>query len=110
MFRCAIPGLNNDTYEIANENHAELVRKYIPLSSSSIKDDYDKCNFNKNISLDLSNENVLNLTKCNKWVYSKKYFEKTIVTEVIEFSSFQLREAGHLRFFGQTDKNWLKFF
>ena len=77
MKRCAIPGLENDTYEISSQAHFDLVSKHIPLATSSIKEDYDKCNLvNYNDSLSS------NLTKCSKWVYSKKYFENTIVTQV----------------------------
>ncbi len=75
--RCAIPGLANDTYEIANEQHSDLVKKYIPLATSSIKEDYDNCHLKL-----MNSTSSFNLTKCSKWVYSKKYFEKTIITEV----------------------------
>ncbi len=77
MPRCAIPGLDNDTYEIVDEHHLNLVKKYIPLSTSSIKEDYDNCNLKS-----VNSSSNQNLTKCSRWVFSKQYFEKTIVTEV----------------------------
>jgi hypothetical protein len=79
-FRCKLPMLNNDTYEIWGEHHQELVDKYIPLSSvNSYKSKYDGCN------LKILNEHY-NLTKCTEWVYSKEYFGTTLATEVNIFS------------------------
>lgn len=77
-YRCQIPSFPNDTYEIQSEYHQTLVDKYIPRSSAnSYKDIYDKCRIKNYID-----EKKFNLTKCKNWVYSKKYFDKTLVTEV----------------------------
>lgn len=77
-YRCQIPSYPNDTYEIQNDFHKNLVDKYIPRSSdNSYRDKYDKCRIKV-----FNGEKKFNLTKCENWVYSKKYFDNTLVTEV----------------------------
>ncbi|RMZ97215.1 organic cation transporter -like [Brachionus plicatilis] len=76
--RCKIPNYENDTYEIQSEYHKQLIDKYIPKSKSgSFKNEYDYCN------LKAFNQNSSNSTliKCDKWVYSKKYFESTLTSD-----------------------------
>jgi hypothetical protein len=88
-FRCKIPSLDNDTYEIADDNHQYLINKYIPPpSSKSFKDEYNKCeikvysNETENKIESSSNNNTnFKLQKCKEWVYSKKYFKNTLVTD-----------------------------
>ena len=86
-FRCKIPNLDNDTYEITNDYHQYLINKYIPPpSSKSYKDEYNKCeikvyNLNSTENDDLSSNNTFRLQKCKEWVYSKKYFQNTLVTD-----------------------------
>lgn len=80
--------MQNDTYEIKSDYHRELIEKFIPLAKGkSIKDEYDKCNLkifetgflNKTELSEQSNN--FTLTKCNQWVYSKKYFDQTLITK-----------------------------
>jgi len=70
-FRCKIPNLDNDTYEIASEAHRHLVNLFVPRTDEN---EYEKCKLN-----------VLNSTnttiKCDSYVFSKKYYTKTIVTD-----------------------------
>jgi hypothetical protein len=88
-FRCKIPNLDNDTYEIRNDYHQYLINKYIPPpSSKSFRDEYNKCeirvfytNETENNHHSSSNNTNFVLQKCNQWVYSKKYFQNTLVTE-----------------------------
>ncbi|RMZ92891.1 organic cation transporter -like, partial [Brachionus plicatilis] len=76
-FRCKIPGYENDTYEIQNDYHQSLVDNYIPLlSDQSFKGIYDKCNIKS-----FPNKNNFSLDQCNEWVYSKQYFQTTLITE-----------------------------
>lgn len=77
--RCKIPGLDNDTYEIWGSWHQEQVEKYIPPAekSQALKGPYDRCTlrvFQPNGSSTIE--------KCHQWVYSRKYFEETLMTEV----------------------------
>lgn len=83
-FRCKIPSYENDTYEIHNEHHQGLVEKFIPtLNDKSFKGIYEKCN----IKLYLNNSSKnFTLSQCNEWVFSKEYFESTLVTEVKFFN------------------------
>ena len=76
----------NDTYEIWNEEHKKIIEKYIPPNEAgSIKEEYDTCHyrlyFNESIEI-LSNKTNFTLVKCHEWVYSKQYFESTLITEV----------------------------
>ncbi|RNA13310.1 organic cation transporter -like [Brachionus plicatilis] len=49
-YRCQIPSYPNDTYEIQNDFHKNLVDKYIPRSSdNSYRDKYDKCRIKWNL-------------------------------------------------------------
>ncbi|XP_033741881.1 organic cation transporter protein-like [Pecten maximus] len=41
--KCKIPGLENDTYDIQNANHQDLVNSYIPPPSGDGTHEYDQC-------------------------------------------------------------------
>ncbi len=73
QFRCSLPNYENDTYEIASQDHQELIDRYIPRDPH-LKT-YKSCT--------IRNSADLNATEvpCNSWVYSKEYYERTIVTE-----------------------------
>lgn len=75
--------MENDTYEIQNEYHKSLIDVYIPFKNSH-NNTYDSCNIK---NYDQNKINNFSLVKCDKWVYSKKYFDETIVTQV-EISIF----------------------
>ena len=78
--RCQIIGLANDTYEISDEIHLKLVEKFIPPpKSKAFTADYDKCNIKVYAGND---SDSYTLEKCNKWVYSKKYFGETLGSKV----------------------------
>ncbi|XP_034334409.2 organic cation transporter protein [Magallana gigas] len=83
--RCALPALENDTYEIQNEAHRSLVEIYIPNTDP---DDetllYDRCNY-----FVYTNDTVTNFTKdskqktkCSEWVYSDDIHGKTFATKM----------------------------
>lgn len=85
FYRCALPALENDTYEIQNEAHRSLVEIYIPNTDP---DDetllYDRCNY-----FVYTNDTVINFTKdskqktkCSEWVYSDDIHGKTFATKV----------------------------
>lgn len=77
-FRCKLPMLDNDTYEITSTEQQRLVDLYIPRGSDfSIND--REC---KLISYETNSTSNVDLEKCDTWVYSKQYFQETIVSRV----------------------------
>ena len=85
--RCAIPGLDNDTYAIQSDYHQLLVNLTIPAAAPNDDDDiYDKCNI---FDIDLSKINDVSIianrsiTKaCDRWVYDDSVFTSTLAAEV----------------------------
>ncbi|GFR84847.1 organic cation transporter protein [Elysia marginata] len=82
-FRCAVPGLENDTFTIQDETHAKLVDAAIPFDSHS--GGYSRCTHFKT-SLSDSTFSVGNFTSsdtetCTRWVYSTEMFTSSIVSE-----------------------------
>lgn len=72
--RCALPGLDNDTYESQGEWHDDMVKSQVPWDAD--KDAYSECQlFQFHNS---TNETV----SCDRWVYNQDPFETTFVTEV----------------------------
>ncbi|RNA15634.1 Organic cation transporter [Brachionus plicatilis] len=76
--RCRIPAYPNDTYEIQSDYHQELIDTFIPESKNSFKEKYDTCNLRVFNKTDKANSS---LTKCSEWVYSKEYFESTLMSD-----------------------------
>lgn len=77
-FRCRLPELANDTYEIQGDWHQALVNKYVPLDKlDAFKSKYDKCNLYA-----YSDTGNVTKQKCDAYVYSKQYFESTLITDV----------------------------
>lgn len=76
-FRCRLPELANDTYEIQGDWHQALVNKYVPLDKlDAFKSKYDKCNLYA-----YSDTGNVTKQKCDAYVYSKQYFESTLITD-----------------------------
>jgi hypothetical protein len=81
MQRCVLPGWeNNDTYEIQNEYHFNLVELYIVPPKDAFSGKYDGCQ-RKNYSRSNGDLNYT-LDSCTQWVYSKEYFGESMVTKV----------------------------
>ena len=57
-----------------------MISEYIPTSAVSFKDPYDKCNLK--IMNQTDEGKNYTLAKCNEWVFSKKYFESTLMADV----------------------------
>ncbi|BFZ09185.1 hypothetical protein BsWGS_12224 [Bradybaena similaris] len=71
--RCALPGLDNDTYKSQGEWHDDMVKSQVPWDADT--DAYSECQlFQFHNS---SNETV----SCSRWVYNQDPFETTFVTE-----------------------------
>ena len=82
-FRCAVPGLLNDTYSIQNEAHARLINATIPFDLDN--GIYSQCSSytNKlNQSLQMPNKTLLETQSCSKWVYSEDIFASSIVSDL----------------------------
>ncbi|XP_046328503.2 organic cation transporter protein-like [Haliotis rufescens] len=73
--RCAIPGYDNDTYEIQSDYHARLINLTIPLDDSDDDQVYDKCH------IYLVSDNMTTVA-CDKWVYSTDIIQNSAVTEM----------------------------
>jgi hypothetical protein len=78
-FRCKIPHLANDTYEVWNGFHQEQIEMYVPLKKdASYKNMYDNCHIKVYSDNDLAN---FTLAKCDEYVYSREYFKETLMTK-----------------------------
>ncbi|KAK3704046.1 hypothetical protein RRG08_049003, partial [Elysia crispata] len=83
-YRCAVPGLMNDTFDIQNEAHAQQINATIPFDSA--KGSYSKC-YHYLTRVDKSLEQTWNFTSpetqsCSRWVYSTDVFASSIVSEL----------------------------
>ena len=74
-FRCQIPGLNNDTYNVQNNQHASKINKTIPPSHDEIHK-YDRCHYYQ------YRNNTRDTVKCSKWVYDTNTFHETFASKV----------------------------
>ena len=70
-FRCKLPMLTTDTYEVQTKEHDRLVNLYIPYDY--VKNTYEKCK----IFIEGTNQTKI----CESWVYSKEFYGETIVTK-----------------------------
>ncbi|BFZ09836.1 hypothetical protein BsWGS_12875 [Bradybaena similaris] len=76
--RCAVPGLANDTYTIASDEHAQIVNASIPLDDSAGgPGSFSRC------SIWILDETTGQFTErtCRKWVYDDSVFRSTIVSK-----------------------------
>ena len=69
--------MDNDTYEVAGDLHQRLIDMYIPKEENQM----EKCRIYTSIRND-SFGNNRTAVKCDSWVFSRKYYTKTIVTDV----------------------------
>ena len=84
IYRCAIPGYDNDTFEVQNEAHQQLINTTIPVSEDE-PGKYDQCHTMDANSLQYG-DTIFNskITKCSSWVYDTSSYTKTIGIEVIK--------------------------
>ncbi|XP_052089051.1 organic cation transporter protein-like [Mytilus californianus] len=73
--RCQIPGLNNDTYQVQNNEHASIINKTIPPSHDEIHR-YDRCHYYQ------YRNNTRDMVKCSKWVYDINTFHETFTSKM----------------------------
>lgn len=61
------------------EWHSNAINNYIPLANDkSVKNKYDKCHLKRATV----NDSFI-LEKCNEYVYSREYFQSTLISDVI---------------------------
>ena len=94
LFRCAIPGLHNDTYTIQSEAHAALINRTIPVTDGR----WDSCHLltedataardgQDGTTSDMLQSNTSQTQiPCSRWVFDHSVFESTVATDVC-FSS-----------------------
>ncbi|XP_071114900.1 organic cation transporter protein-like [Haliotis cracherodii] len=77
--RCAIPGLKNDTFQIQNEAHADLINRTIPLVIDNHGDlTQSSCDI-YSMSDNASSLNLSTITEpCHKWKYDKSVYHSTV--------------------------------
>ncbi|BFZ09564.1 hypothetical protein BsWGS_12604 [Bradybaena similaris] len=94
QFRCAVPGLSNDTFQEQDDHHKHLIDINIPPASADeeFAQFYSQCHLYANstsVSLKLDNstaeQDTLNttdqLSACHSWVYDKSEVLSSILTE-----------------------------
>ncbi|XP_064648792.1 solute carrier family 22 member 19-like [Lineus longissimus] len=69
-YRCAIPGLENDTFNNQNGSHLYLINVTIPAD--------DKCNIYTNIT---GLNGTVQEEECSAWVYDKTIYQTTVATD-----------------------------
>ena len=93
-FRCAIPGLVNDTYAVQNDFHQSLINLTIPPAEPNDDDEvYDKCHTYTTDGFGpyggvtgINATSVINRTTitCDRWVYDVSVFKSTLAAEVMQ--------------------------
>jgi len=80
QFRCAIPGLQNDTFQLLGPWHEELINRSIPLLGDTESTEVDTCH----VYASKANETrpVGTRETCEEWVFDKSIFEDTFITKV----------------------------
>ncbi|XP_071115386.1 organic cation transporter protein-like [Haliotis cracherodii] len=96
--RCAIPGFANDTYEIQNDFHKQLINRSIPMTSGYYGEEkYSRCQ----LYLQTNASNVWlstrNITEpCHAWVYDQSQFIST-VSETMDFVCEKQSYVSHAK-------------
>ena len=79
IFRCQIPGLDNDTFVVQNTMHQSIINHTIPPTDDEIHA-YDRCHYYEysNFTDGIQRRKV----KCSKWVYDTDTFHETFTSKV----------------------------
>ncbi|XP_067675920.1 organic cation transporter protein-like [Haliotis asinina] len=99
--RCAIPGLTNDTYEIQNAFHGQLISRYIPMTSGYYGEEkYSRCQLYRQTNTSNIWPSPRNITEpCNAWVYDQSQFISTI-SETFSFVCEKNSYVSHAKMIG----------
>lgn len=92
FFRCKIPWMSNDTFEIQNAEHENLINLTIPPATDDSLLLYDKChlrhfNVNGTVTSPALRGNV-SMVRCTEWVYDRSVFMDTFTSVVSLFIVF----------------------
>ena len=84
VFRCKIPGLENDTYEFQSFPHQLFINQTIPFEDN----EFDRCHvytdgyvIYDNYSRPVNGSKV----SCTEWVYETSVFKNTFTKKVSKF-------------------------
>ncbi|XP_052820404.1 organic cation transporter protein-like [Mya arenaria] len=86
-FRCQIPGLGNDTFELQGKWHAYQINQTIPMSEEVNSNSYDTCHVYS------PGENNTKI-ECNSWVYDQSTFQDTFITKFNLVCGLELARAN----------------
>ena len=78
-FRCKIPGLFNDTWDVKSIEHRDLVNYYIPPSDTY---PYDRCHLYIRDNSTVEKSENFPMVKCKEWVFDPSVFTNTLVKQV----------------------------
>lgn len=93
--RCAIDGLNNDTYRVQDIYHEALINASIPPSDTA-EHKYDRCH-----RFELAQDGRISRVKCDKWVYDDSIFKSTLGAELnMVCDKAILKSSAQMSFFG----------
>ncbi|KAL5009580.1 hypothetical protein ScPMuIL_011885 [Solemya velum] len=83
--RCAIPGMDNDTYAVQDTTHGRLVNLSIPYTKEDGVTFYDSCEVYDLVSNStvhsISGTSANSSSACSKWVFDDTEFDRTFVTQ-----------------------------
>ncbi|XP_067676067.1 organic cation transporter protein-like [Haliotis asinina] len=99
--RCAIPGFANDSYEIQNSVHEQLVNQSIPLVSGYYGGGkYSRCQLYQQTNVSNMWSSSRNVTEpCKDWVYDQSQFVSTI-SETMNFVCEKKSYVSHAKMMG----------
>ncbi|XP_048236592.1 organic cation transporter protein-like [Haliotis rufescens] len=76
-YRCKIPFLENDTYAVQDDNHKQLIERFIP----QVSDSYSKCTlYDVHNNSSRADSNTTQYT-CDAWVYDKSVIQSSGPTD-----------------------------
>ncbi|KAL8575563.1 hypothetical protein ACOMHN_059627 [Nucella lapillus] len=78
--RCAIPGLDNDTFDSQGAWHEALLRLTVPYDED--KGAWAQCQRYRHRDMNDTSNPSNETEECSRWVYSKEYYEQTVISEL----------------------------
>ncbi|KAL4235002.1 hypothetical protein ACF0H5_006641 [Mactra antiquata] len=74
--RCAIPGWENDTFTIQNDQHQAIINNTIPLSNTDDELLYDQCHY-----YNVDHHGNRTLEQCSTWVYDMSIYKTSLAAD-----------------------------
>ncbi|KAL4235001.1 hypothetical protein ACF0H5_006640 [Mactra antiquata] len=75
--RCAIPGWDNDTFTIQNDQHQAIINNTIPLSNTDDELLYDQCHY-----YNVDHHGNRTLEQCSTWVYDMSIYKTSLAADL----------------------------